>query len=76
MNWEMMAAWLRGEWLSIDHDAHPLHRGLAEGRSETADILAQCPREWTAEQKLGRLYEHLSTTFMRTSSAEEDHDDE
>ena len=75
MSWQMMAAWLKAQWRDTSHEAYPYHRGLFEGRAECAEILAQCPPEWSAEQRLQRLYEHLNSTFPRTDSPEESDDE-
>jgi len=75
MRWEMLAAWLNAQWVDTDLETFPLHKGLFEGRAECAEVIAKCPAEWTAEQKLTRLFEVLHGSLMRTDSPEESDDD-
>lgn len=64
--WEMLAAWLKAQWQEEDGDE------TAEAYATCAQVIAECPAEWTAEQKLERLFEVLHGALMRTESPEED----
>lgn len=59
-NWEMLAGWLRAEWLNIDHEEFPLHRGIYEGYASVAKIVSEAP----PEEREARLYQFLTETLM------------
>ena len=66
-NWEMLAAWLRAEWRSVDGEVHPIQQGIYEGYATVANIMKNSP---PAERE-DCLYNFLMGALTSTEANEE-----